>query len=618
MQYRPEVDGLRAFAVLPVILFHAGWPLFQGGYVGVDIFFVISGYLITSIILGEQAQGQFSLLRFYERRARRILPALYVVLLSCLPVAWAFMDPFELKEFGQSLVATVTFSSNIFFGLKSGYFDAASELKPLLHTWSLSLEEQYYLFFPFLLMWLSRHWPQRKMLILIGLALCSLTYAQWQSSAGPGSVFYATSARIWELLVGSLLACHLQRAVAPSGGQWFAAAGLGMVLGSIFGLNANLPFPGLWGLLPTLGAALIIWGTTTSGWVTRFMSWRGFVQLGLISYSAYLWHQPLLALGRVYYLDELPVGWVVTMVVATLALAYLTKRFVEDYFRYRFARGKRHIVFLFSGAFAVVLALIGLSAHVTNGFPLRSELNLQLAQNFGLSEACNGADMMDRRCRTADDPRVMLWGDSYAMHLAKALAMASNQSLIQATLSACPPLPGFAQAGRRAQVSCEEFNAKVADVLLTRKMPSVKTVVISSTFHPLSQPQWRDKQEQLLQQLTRAGYHVVLVGPTPTHEGLLKCIKQADRRRESPQACRFPLKEMPGDRQMISDTLQTMADRSGAEYADLRKFMCPDGVCQVMRNGVLLYRDDGHLSNASAPIFSEMFLPLIGAQGVTP
>ncbi|KPX98563.1 Acyltransferase 3 [Pseudomonas amygdali pv. myricae] len=176
--YRPEIDGLRALAVIPVILYHAGLPLFSGGFVGVDIFFVISGYLITSIILAQMLNGRFSLIDFYERRARRILPALFVMMLVCLPVAWLTLDPSDLKYFAKSLVAVPTFSSNLLFWLESGYFDATAELKPLLHTWTLAVEEQYYLFFPPLLMlaWsMGRKW---LIVLLIAAALASLALAE--------------------------------------------------------------------------------------------------------------------------------------------------------------------------------------------------------------------------------------------------------------------------------------------------------------------------------------------------------------------------------------------------------------------------------------------------------
>lgn len=206
MKYRPEVDGLRAVAVVPVVLFHAGLPGVSGGFVGVDVFFVISGFLITSILLNDLEAGRFSLVRFYERRARRILPALFFVILCCLPFAWAWMLPQELVAFGKSIAATALFSSNILFWREDGYFAAASELKPLLHTWSLAVEEQYYLFFPVALAVL---WRWRKAAVLPGLllvVLASLAMATYGAQHHPAANFYLLPSRIWELLIGALVA----------------------------------------------------------------------------------------------------------------------------------------------------------------------------------------------------------------------------------------------------------------------------------------------------------------------------------------------------------------------------------------------------------------------------
>ena len=190
MEYRREIDGLRALAVLPVIFFHAGYESFSGGFVGVDVFFVISGYLITKIILSDLEHGRFSIVGFYERRARRILPALFFVMLVCLPFAWRWLLPGDMKDFSQSLVAVVAFSSNLLFWKESGYFDVAAELKPLLHTWSLAVEEQYYLFFPVFLMLAWRIGKGPILLIMGLLALGSLVLAEWGVRSDPALAFY--------------------------------------------------------------------------------------------------------------------------------------------------------------------------------------------------------------------------------------------------------------------------------------------------------------------------------------------------------------------------------------------------------------------------------------------
>lgn len=335
LAYRPEIDGLRAIAVLPVILFHAGLELLSGGFVGVDVFFVISGYLITGIILREMAEGRFSLLRFYERRARRILPALFLVMACTVPAAWLILPPAGMQDYAESLVAVTVFASNILFWAESGYFSAAAELKPMLHTWSLAVEEQFYILFPLLLMATWRLGVARIFAILSGLLALSLVAAEWGARNAEWAAFYLLPFRAWELLLGSLVAIHLHRTpTRPSGPRngLLAGIGLAMIVWAVFAFDRHTPFPGLHALAPTLGTALIILFATEGTFVHRVLSLRGFVGVGLISYSAYLWHQPILAFYKSVRLDvsaaEIP-----ALLAVVLVLAWLSWRFVERPFR---------------------------------------------------------------------------------------------------------------------------------------------------------------------------------------------------------------------------------------------------------------------------------------------
>jgi len=332
MKYRAEIDGLRAVAILPVVLFHAGFETFSGGFVGVDVFFVISGYLITSIILSEKAAGTFSLIDFYERRARRILPALLLVVAVCIPVAWLWLPAYDLARFSRSVVAVAFFASNVFFWLDGGYFAAANELKPLLHTWSLAVEEQFYLLFPLFIM-LAWKWGRRRMVVLLAIAaFASFTAAQWGAHHGPVAAFFLLPTRGWELAIGAFLAFYSiggQAALGSTTRQVASALGLLMIACAVFAYDKDTPFPGLSALVPTLGAALIILFATPSTLVGRLLVSKPIVGIGLISYSAYLWHQPVLAFARIRYghLTEL-VTFV--LIASVFILALVSRHLVEE------------------------------------------------------------------------------------------------------------------------------------------------------------------------------------------------------------------------------------------------------------------------------------------------
>ncbi|MDO9472042.1 MAG: acyltransferase [Caulobacter sp.] len=328
MKYRPEVDGLRAIAVVPVVLFHSGLGLMPGGFIGVDIFFVISGFLITSIISSELERDQFSLVSFYERRARRILPALVLVCLVCVPFAWAWLLPRELKDFGQSLAAVATFSSNILFWREEGYFSAAAELKPLLHTWSLAVEEQFYILFPPAL-WLAYRLARRHVVVLLVLAaIVSLALSEWGWRTAPSANFFLLPSRAWELLIGAIAAL-VHWAPSRRIANGLSLLGLVLVAGSLATFSEAVPMPSALGLFPIVGTALILLFGRTGTWVAALLSLKPFVWIGLISYSAYLWHQPLFAFARIRSISEPAPALMLALCALSLLLAWLSWRFVE-------------------------------------------------------------------------------------------------------------------------------------------------------------------------------------------------------------------------------------------------------------------------------------------------
>ena len=374
MNYRREIDGLRALAVLPVILFHAGFETFSGGFVGVDVFFVISGYLITTIILTELGQGNFSIVNFYERRARRILPALFLVMLVCIPFAWFWLLPHHFLEFGRSLLAVVFFSSNILFWQESGYFANGASEKPLLHTWSLAVEEQYYILFP---LFLVLFWKLGKRSILITLGLVfvsSLALAQWAAYAKPKAAFYLLPTRGWELLIGAFAAFYLSLANRKDFGKGISEVagcfGVALIFYAVFAYSKATPFPGFYALVPTIGTVLIILFATQQTTVGKFFGNKVFVGVGLISYSAYLWHQPLFAFAKQLGITEDRKFLFLMLFGVTIFLAYLSWKFVETPFRVA-ARVSRLVILKVSITFFVGFISISALVEINNGYSSR-------------------------------------------------------------------------------------------------------------------------------------------------------------------------------------------------------------------------------------------------------
>jgi peptidoglycan/LPS O-acetylase OafA/YrhL len=456
VEYRPEIDGLRALAVVPVILFHAGFQTFSGGFVGVDVFFVISGYLITSIILAEKQAGTFAIVNFYERRARRILPALFVVLSACLPFAWMWLLPTDMKNFSQSLVAVSAFTSNILFWIRSGYFESNAELLPLLHTWSLAVEEQYYVFFPIFLILAWRLGKRWVVLMLASVAVVSLAAAQWGSARMPAAAFYLLPTRGWELLIGALIAFYVAGPNKPnprlSVSQSGSAAGLLLIAYATFAFDKHTPFPGLYSLIPTLGAALIILFATRQTFSGKLLSSKPFVGVGLISYSAYLWHQPLFAFARHRSLDE-PNKWLLpALAVAAMVLAYFSWKYVETPFRNK-QRFNRKQIFAYGVVGSAVFVAFGLAGYLNNGFFSRKAPHHLPENYFTLAAATSfpvhGIDgkfcvsdtaSICRISRVEGAQKILLVGDSHSADFSvefRRLAAAKAVSASQFSVGGC-------------------------------------------------------------------------------------------------------------------------------------------------------------------------------------
>ena len=623
MKRRDEIDGLRAFAVLPVILFHAGIPGFATGYLGVDLFFVISGFLISGLIQEELDGRAFTLAGFYERRARRILPCLLLVLFACVPLAWRWMTLGALRAFGGSLAAAAAFVANFYFANSTSYFEAVGQVKPLLHTWSLGVEEQFYLLFPLLMLGLRKATPRWRLATLAALGAASLAHAVLSAHANDARAFYWTQDRAWELLIGALAAL-LPRGERPGGPA--AAAGAALIVAGYMGGDVLARFPSLGALLVAGGAALILRYAREGTLVAKGLALRPFVAVGLVSYGAYLWHEPLFAFARLRFVGDLSGGFSAALIGLTFALATMSYVLVERPVRDRRRTPARPtliaLAVLSLGAVATGLAL----QHVASGppsrlLPLRSprlaEIERRLAPNFGFAEACDqgGAFAPLPQCANGENPSVVVWGDSYAMHLVDALVAANpNAALAQATRSSCAPLVGYAPLERKTTLekarSCIAFNEAVLKGILAQS--NVRVVVLSSAFEGVFDPGARGYDgtqevaggaEDVIASLLRvktalegAGKRVVLVSPPAlTGANIGDCLAQAYLFDAAPQACDFSRAAYERKQAEIIAMLKSLASQ-GVDIVWLPEATCRGETCAAASDGVWIYRDAGHLS----------------------
>ena len=616
MQYRAEIDGLRALAVIPVILFHAGFEIFSGGFVGVDVFFVISGYLITTIILNDIEKNQFSVIHFYERRARRILPALFFVMLACIPFAWIWMLPEDMKNFSQSLFAVSFFASNILFFRESGYFDNSSEEKPLLHTWSLAVEEQFYVFFPIFIILIWRFGKNRVFWIIFFLALISLVLSEWGWRNNATKNFYLTPSRVWELFAGSIAALYVQKKGVKKN-DFLASAGIAAIILSVFVFDEQTPSPSIYILLPVLGAVLLVLFGKQETFVGKLLSSKAFVLMGLISYSTYLWHQPLFAFARIR-LHE-PEG-IIFLLLALLSMcfAYISWRFIEQPFRgINSIVQKRSTIFAISICGIIFFSTFGLLGHFSDGFKNSSEFREQLSKlekrievNNGMSDDCEVKFNLSKNCANSESPTLLLWGDSYAMHLYQGI-YASNPELKirQHTSSNCSPIIGISRFnplkdfGHSSALDCINFNNDVFSWL--KKNKSVEHVILSSPFNWVGFDKIMDINNSIydnnfdltiayfietIEKIKSLGVEVVVVSPTPSAEfNIGKCLIK-NLRFDSYNNCNFKLSKDSFNNMFFHEI------KNSVNVYWLYKDICREGLCYAKSNKTIIYRDAGHLS----------------------
>ncbi len=490
-KYRADIDGLRALAIVPVVLYHYGIPGVTGGFVGVDVFFVISGYLITGIIAAEIRGGTFTLAGFYERRVRRIFPALLVVALATFAIGTVILAPGPLTELGTELLWSSFFSTNIWFFEKDGYFDGTAAMRPLLHSWSLAVEEQFYIVIPLLLRWTAapKRGRDRTLIYLIPVFAASLLLSISYATNAPAAGFYLLPARAWELLCGGLLAVAKPSKPSLIQAEVASLAGFAAILAAILIYTPGTPFPGAAALLPCLGATALIWAGECDGRAvtSRLLSARLPVWIGKISYPLYMWHWPLLVLARHGLFREPDLAERLVLMTLSVSLAYATTRWIEAPIRGRRIMGSQARTLIAGIGVLLVLFTIGQATSASRGFPdrLPAEAIALARQDHDLTgQFCNPKSHFDLHTSatcdignwgTSQEADFIVWGDSHAQALIPAFdTMARRHGLHGFVIQhpGCEPLLGVSETGPKG-VSCRDFNAAVVTFLKAQPVPTV-------------------------------------------------------------------------------------------------------------------------------------------------
>ena len=613
-RYRPDIQGLRALAILPVVLYHADHRLVPGGFAGVDIFFVISGYLITGIVVGEINEGRYSLISFYRRRILRLFPALTVMLAATFLVGLLLLSPEGLRLLGSSIVATVGFASNLEFLRRSSYFGPNASFDPLLHTWSLAVEEQFYIFFPPLLAALMAVRRALVVPILTAAAAMSLVLCVWLLSTGrPSAAFYLAPARAYELLIGALLACGALPAIrSPRLRNAASLAGLSLIAGSMIVLDRSTVFPGLAALPPCLGAALVIHaGRATETVGGRLISGAPLVLVGSLSYSLYLWHWPMLVYARHWQLGELSAGVAAATVVASFACAYLSWRFIEQpVLASSLSTGT---VFRFGAAAMSAGVAAGAALFLTKGLPAR--FSPEAATLFASKEDFS---KRGRKCHNdtgrvvryeelcsfgapGATPDAIVWADSHGVELAEALGekMARHgRSLLVSTTSACPPAPGFET---KRVPRCAALNAVMFDRI--RGDPRIKVVLMAANYSGYANSvEVAEKLGRAAEELERSGKRVIVMEQLPLFSyDVPTALGLIEKRGLDLGSLKVPKEDYDRDTAATVELLRALRDRTGVQLLDPSAALCAEAECRSFERAAgVLYHNRDHLSLSGA------------------
>ena len=613
LAYRRDIDGLRAIAVLTVILFHFKISGIPGGFVGVDVFFVISGYLITGIIDRSAREGTFSARRFYMRRVRRLAPALLAVVAACLCAGMILLSTFEFLDLSMSSIFAVLSVSNIFFWLNSGYFDLQSELKPLLHTWSLGVEEQFYMVWPLLIFGLTKFRNRMVSLAVVGaLGLASLAGAEYVLNIAPQAAFYLTPFRVCEFALGAILVWlpSLQRAPNLLK-ETFFLCGLGLILFAALTFTSEMRFPGLSSLVPSFGAMLVI-AACNPRFSGHIVTNRAMVWVGAVSYSAYLIHWPLLVFVQYAMDGEIVPTVQVMLIIATLVLAGISYYLIEQPFRnpgisfLSSARGVGSVC----GAAALVIAAFSISSWATQGMSWRVPAAIRVAA-AELPESrvyqyrehrcfLQPEDTLETLMVTNFDeclqPKVgqknyLILGDSLAAHMFIGLHLAfPDVNFLQATSSACMPIKGMSNKNRP---TCEPMLSYVFDEYLPAQK-GVDAVIL------VPRRGWAGNAvalDRTLAYLASIDQEVIILAPVPRfRKSVPDLLEQFGKSEGFEEFLRANRKDKTDDRNLI----ETLASKYDVPVVWLEDLMCTETECEAFFEGKLIYRDDAHFSTVGS------------------
>jgi peptidoglycan/LPS O-acetylase OafA/YrhL len=614
MKYRADIDGLRALAVLPVVFFHAGVPCFAGGFIGVDVFFVISGYVITKQLKGDLADNSFSIAKFYERRVRRIFPALFFTVAVTWAIAAFVLLPAEMADFSKSVLSLGFFGSNFYFWRTSGYFDASSLLRPLLHTWTLCVEEQYYIFMPLALSFGHRWLKSRWMLLFLPIALASFILSLLLTNRAPAANFFLLPTRAWELLLGALLVLCPPRQVPDHLAEFASVIGVALIAYAVVAFSDFTPFPGLNALFPCLGAAILIHnGAQKNTRVGRWLTFRPLVWIGLISYSLYLVHWPITVFAR-YYLLRDPTGLEIAFILLTsLALAAFSWKVIESPFRK--PRADRPLARVFSASIAalIVTFFVGAAGVMSNGFPFRfpdyNEQKIAGYEQWGegtcFLEASQGYEKWNSdRCTltTGNAHNLLLWGDSFAAHYVPGIIMngeAIPANVIQYTAAGCPPVLSYYSF---KLPNCQSFNRHAIELI---REYDIKYVVMSARWDLLASRGEFDLQSTIAT-IRAAGAAAIVIAQSPQFSMDVRSLAYRLHRVAHHDVSSWsPVELNP----LISESLRTQVLQ--ATLIEPMSKLCSGSVCPFKNGDKYLYVDYGHFSSDGSAEAVRLYFPLI-------